>query len=216
MLENLKAKNSIPFFNVFDEEFKKYGTVLNNIDTKEIVVVGEKIALPESGTVYHAFEPVFKTLTVANEIKQKCFGETACQIGYCYGYNSYLNALEWHNCNEINIAVTDAVLILAKREDFDKNFQMDSKDCKAFFVPKGTAIEVYSDSLHFCPCQVSNNGFGMVVGLTLGTNTPLDKKHSDRKLWAKNKWLVSHKANKDLIDRGAFVGINGDNIQIKY
>ena len=93
---------------------------------------------------------------------------------------------------------------------------MNSKKCRVFFVPKGTAIEVYADTLHFCPCEVSPDGFGMVVCLTKETNTPLEYKTDGETLWAKNKWLLSHCDNAPLIERGAQVGVYGKNIEIKY
>ena len=214
MIEKLRKLNNIPFYTVLDEEFKSFGRVID-MDTSEIVAAGEKIEMPASGSVYKASVPAFEKLKTAKVIKSECFGETDCQVGFCYGYNSMLNALEWHTCNEINIAVTDAVLILAKRSSLKNNF-MNSSECKAFLVPKGTAVEVFSDSMHFCPCQVSDKGFGMVVGLTKGTNTPLEESHNGKLLWAKNKWLISHCDNKPLLERSAVAGIDGENYKIKY
>ena len=64
-------------------------------------------------------------------------------------------------------------------------------DNRELTVPKGTTIEVYATTLHFCPCEVTVSGFSCIVGLQRGTNHPLE----DRKqglLWAKNKWLLAH------------------------
>lgn len=217
MLNNLKLKNpNLKIYSVEDEAFKPYGSVIKFLNTKEIVNAGKETEMPEEGSAYLASFEKFEALGIAEDIKEKCFGETECQIGYCYGHSNFLNALEWHTCNEINIAVTDTVLILAKRSDLDQNGEIHSKDCKVFFVPEGAAIEVYSDTLHFCPCEVSKNGFGMVVALTKGTNTPLNNKQKGSALWAKNKWLIAHCQNSSLIQRGAAVGIYGENIEIKY
>ncbi len=216
MLNNLKAKNRLPVFSVLDDEFNEYGKVLDDLDTAEIISVAEQFEMPIENSVYKPSVPEFECLNIADIIRNKYFGQTAAQLGFCYGYSSYLNALEWHSCNEINIAVTDAVLILAKRRDLENDNTMNSLSCKAFYVPKGTAIEVYSDTLHFCPCQVSDNGFRMVVGLSKDTNTPLDNKTPDPILWAKNKWLISHNDNESLIARGAFAGISGENYKILY
>jgi len=216
MLNELKRLNNIPLFTLDGDDFKAYGRVVRDIDASEIISTAEKIVLPETGSVYHASEPSLEALKAAGEIKNKLFGQSECQLGYCYGHNSLLNCLEWHTCNEINIAVTDAVLILAKLTDLDGDYKMNSSACKAFFVPKGSVIEVYSDTLHFCPCEVSREGFGMAVGLSRGTNTALDFKPEDKKLWARNKWLIAHKDNKPTIDKGAYAGIFGENYQIKY
>lgn len=216
MINTLKAKNTIPCYAVTDDEFRAYGRVRADIDTTEIVAVGERVAMPAAGASYTPSLDAFEALDVAAEIGVRCFGDTPAEIGFCWGYNSSLDALEWHCCNEINIAVTDAVLILAKLSDVDAENKMHSEVCKAFFVPKGTAVEVYSDSLHYCPCQVSDDGFRMVVGLTEGTNTDLEKKTDDPTFWARNKWLIAHEDNASLLEKGAYAGIRGENYTIKY
>ena len=87
---------------------------------------------------------------------------------------------------------------------------------KAFYVPAGTLIEVYATTLHFCPCQVSDAGFGCVVALPLGTNVPLDYAVSDPLLFRKNKWILAHEENQTLIDRGVVAGVYGVNYKINY
>ena len=44
------------------------------------------------------------------------------QIGYCNGPNSTLNGLEYHKSSEINIAITDMVLLLGKVQEVENNF----------------------------------------------------------------------------------------------
>ena len=128
---------------------------------------------------------------------------------------NYLNAWEWHMSSEINIAVTDMVLILGKLTDY-KNGTIDSSTAKAFLLHTGDIVEVYATSLHFCPCEVNKNGFGCVVALPKGTNVPLDEKAGNPLLFRKNKWLVAHKENEGLIAREVVPGIVGPNYEIKY
>ncbi len=117
--------------------------------------------------------------------------------------------------SEINIAVTPLVLILGHIWDIE-NGKTDSSKFKAFYLPAGTVAEVYSTTLHFCPCEVEKGGFGCVVGLPLGTNTPLETEGPDPLLFRKNKWLIAHNDNKALISRGVFSGISGENFKINY
>ena len=126
-----------------------------------------------------------------------------------------LGATEWHFSSELNIALTPLVLILGKRTDI-KDGKLNSSDMKAFYVPQGAVIEVYATTLHFCPCQVSDEGFGCVVGLPLGTNVPLDYEVSDKLIFRKNKWIMAHEDNKVLIERGVVDGIYGENYKINY
>lgn len=216
MLELLKSKNKdIKFFSVFDDEFDEYGRVVSDFDASEIISVAEKTEKPQEGAKYFASLDTLENTSCSKTFKHRFFGGLPAQIGYCFGYNNLLNATEWHTSSEINVAVTDLCLLLAKRSEI-KNGSIDSSKFKAFFVPKGTTLEVYATSLHFTPCQVSKDGFGCVVMLPLGTNTPLEEKEANSLLWAKNKWLLSHIENTSLIGRGAVGGITGKNLQIKF
>lgn len=216
MLNKLKKLNSdINIYSVFDKEFSKFGRVIDFLDTNEIVNAAEKIEKPESGSKYTASEEKFEALDIAEEIKSKIFGNLPTQVGYCWGHNSKFNATEWHFSSELNIAVTPMVLILGNIWDVE-NRKIDISKYKAFYVPKGTAIEVYATSLHFCPCETQNNGFGSVVALPKGTNTPIANPTEDKLLFANNKWLLAHIENKNLIARGSVAGVTGKNIEIKY
>lgn len=201
------------FYSVNDKEFQKYGKVLD-IDTSEIIKVAEAIEYPESGSKYVASIEEFEKLDVAKYIEKEIFGELPTQVGYCYGYNDTLNALEWHKCSEVNIAVTDFVLLLGNVWDIDENNRYNSENLKAFLVKKGEAIEVFATTLHFCPIMAKNDGFGCVVGLLKGTNTDLEEKAQDKLLFRKNKWIIAHEENAGLIDRGVASGIYNENIKI--
>lgn len=216
MLDTLKLKNpDIKLYSVNSEEFKTFGRVITGLDTSEIIKAAEKISRPAEGSAYTPSEESFEKLPTAKEIENKFFGTLPSQIGYCHGHNSLLNAAEWHMSSEINIAVTPLVLILGHIWDIE-NGKTDSSKFKAFYLPAGTVAEVYSTTLHFCPCEVEKGGFGCVVGLPLGTNTPLESEVSDPLLFRKNKWLIAHNDNKGLIDRGVLPGISGENFKINY
>ena len=216
MFEKLKLLNhEIDFYDVSDKDFASFGRIITNLDTAEIIKTAEKIENPESGSAYLPSLADFEALKIAENIKNECFGTLPTQIGYCYGHSNFLNAAEWHFSSEINIAVTSLVLILGHVWDI-KDGKIDSSRFKAFYIPKGTAIEVYATTLHFCPCEVSKDGFGCVVGLPLETNTPLDNTPENPLLFRKNKWIIAHEENASLINRGVVSGITGKNFEIKY
>ncbi len=215
MVNNLRKLNpDIPIYSVNDASFAPFGRVLA-LDTDEIVAVGESIPNPESGSAYLPSEPKFEALEIANTIKNECFGEMPTQIGYCWGESHKLNAFEWHTSSEINIATTDLLLLLAPQSKL-VNGKISTKEAVGFFVPSGTAIEVYATSLHFCPIALSDSGFGCVVALPKGTNTDLEGSHSDKTLFRKNKWIICCEDNAALIARGVVPGVTGENYEIKY
>ena len=215
-LEELKAKNpNLKIYEVDDRQFECYGRRVTGLDVKELLDTARQIAMPEKGSVYEASVPSFETLSVSDTMRDLCFGELPIQVGYCYGHSNQLNAWEWHTCSEINAAVTDMVLILAERKQM-RNGTIDSSEAKAFLVREGDVIEVYATSLHFCPCEVHEGGFGCVVVLPKGTNTTLERPASDPYLFRKNKWLAAHQENQGVIARGAAAGITGVNYKILY
>lgn len=207
-----KANPHIPIYSVNDPEFVPYGKVYQEDTSVFCRTVEETTEFPPEGSRYVPALESIDTLPEADAFRQKYCGQLDEQLGLCWGHSGQLNALEWHTCNEFNIAVRELVLLLAKRSDLDGDGRLDSAKVKAFYLGQGEMIEVYSDTLHFCPCEVTEKGFSCIVGLQRGTNLPLDGKQG--LLWAKNKWLIGHEDNKPLIARGAVPGIYGENWKI--
>ena len=150
-------------------------------------------------------------------LRKREFGELPIQIGYCNGNNYMLNAVEYHRSSEINIAVTDLILLIGCQQDIEDDYSYDTSKIEAFMVPAGTIIEVYATTLHYAPCNVNEDGFKCVVVLPRDTNLPLEnsieKIGEDALLFARNKWLIGHK-DTDLGEQGAFIGLVGENIHI--
>jgi len=205
-----RANPHIHIYSVHDEAFKAYGRVID-ADTAVFSKTAEAaVAFPAEGSQYMASLPQLEALPETAALNEAYCGQLDEQWGLCLGHSNQLNALEWHTCNELNIAVRELVLLLAKRSDMDENNRLDANKIKAFYLAQGEMVEVYSDTLHFCPCEVTKDGFSCIVGLQRGTNLPLE----DRKqgiLWAKNKWLLAHEDNSSLVARGGFPGIYGEN-----
>ena len=131
------------------------------------------------------------------------------------GHNKKLNALEYHRNSEINVAVTDLVLLIGHQQDIEEDLTYDTSKVEAFLVPAGTGIEVYATTLHYAPCHVNESGFQCVVVLPRGTNTEIDFSMSedgeDGLMTARNKWLIAH---EDAKIEGAFNGLKGENITL--
>lgn len=208
-----KANPHITIRSVHDAAFKKYGRVIPTDTTAICDAVEANVPFPEEGSQYQPSLEVLENLPQVQQLRKVLCGELDEQFGLCWGHANTLNALEWHTCNEFNIAVRELVLLLAKRSDVDGNNRLDAAKIEAFYLAKGEMIEVYADTLHFCPCEVTSEGFSCVVGLQRGTNLPLDGE-KEGTLWAKNKWLLAHEDNTSLVQRGGYPGIFGENWKI--
>ena len=126
-----------------EPEFKKYGKVIGGYDLKEILQKMEETPCPDD-VVYVASVKELEDLKSAEKLADGVYGQMPIQIGYCNGHNRKLNALEYHRDSEINIAVSDMVLLLAKEEEVEEDYTLYTSKVKAFFVPAGTMIEVYA------------------------------------------------------------------------
>jgi hypothetical protein len=201
---------------VTDKEFKKYGQVLKNYDCSEIIENMKSTPLP-SDVIYEPSIKELEDLKIAEDLKIREFGELPIQIGYCNGNNYLLNAVEYHRSSEINIAVTDLILLIGCQQDIEDDYSYDTSKIEAFMVPAGTIIEVYATTLHYAPCNVNENGFKCIVVLPRDTNLSLENNiervGEDALLFAKNKWLIGHK-DTDLGEQGAFIGLVGENIHL--
>mgnify|MGYP002558750783 CR=1 FL=1 len=180
---------------VTDPEFSRYGRVIDGYDFSKLIKAMEHTPLPED-VIYEPSIEELETTDVAIDLKMRVYGELPIQIGYCNGHNSKLNALEYHRSSEVNVAVTDIILLLGAEQDIEPDFTYDTSKVEAFLVPAGTAIEVYATTLHYAPCHVNESGFQCVVVLPKGTNTELTfetaSEGEDKLLTAKNKWLIGH------------------------
>lgn len=201
-------------YKVTDEKFRKYGRIVKDIGCGELIEKMKSTPLPED-VIYVPSVSELEELPVYERMQTIAYGELPIQIGYCNGHNHLLNAVEYHRSSEVNVAVTDLVLMLGMQQDIEADYTYDSSKIEAFFVPAGTVIEVYATTLHYAPCNTREEGFQCVVILPRDTNLPLDQCHGgdqeDKLLTAKNKWLVAHPDAK--ID-GAFNGIKGENLSL--
>lgn len=205
-----------------DPEFRKYGRVITNVDFTELVEALKTMPVPE-GVAYEPSVAALEATSAYKALSETTYGEMPIQIGYCNGHNCMLNALEYHRDSEINVAATDAILMLGLLADVEEDFTYDTSKVKAFKVPAGTAVEVFATSLHYAPCGVDGAPFQVGIVLPKGTNFPLTTKHAavaadgtapseDALITAVNKWLIGHAEGG--LDAGSFIGLKGKNLNI--
>ena len=189
--------------------------MITGLDVTGILKEMEHTPLPDD-VIYVPSVPELEALPEALVIQNNVYGELPIQIGYCNGHNTKLNAVEYHRNSEINIAVTDLVLIIGKQQDIGADYTYDTSLMEAFLVPAGTVIEVYGTTLHYAPCHVEDGGFRCVVVLPRGTNTDMEpleiKNKEDELLFARNKWLIGHEEGG--LPANAFIGLKGENLHV--
>ncbi|MCR5207893.1 MAG: DUF4867 family protein [Eubacterium sp.] len=221
MLNHLNTVNDVTIYSVFDEEFRTFGRIVDGYNFDELIVYMEQnTEIPTIGNVYQPSIAEMEKSGIAADVQNILYGDMPIQIGYCNGRNKTYNGFEYHKGSEINIAVTDFMLVLGHIWDIENNCFYVGKE-KVFYVPKGTAIEMYQTTLHLSPCRTCDEGFKDIVILPRGTNTKRDSKakNNDKEselLLLKNKWVIAHKDREPLVKQGAFIGLIGENKKLRY
>jgi len=201
---------------VTDAAFKKYGKVVTGIDCTDLLKVLSTKPMPVDSVVYVASDKDLEAAKGAKEFEKNYYGGLPIQVGYCNGNNKLLNAVEYHRCSEVNIALYDSVLLVGDQRDIEDDFTYDTSKIEAFKVPAGVAVELYATTLHYAPCTGEGNGFRVIIILPRGTNADLTSRPEgtpeDKLLMAENKWLIAHKDGGQ--DPKAFIGLKGANVSI--
>lgn len=183
-------------YDVRDPQFAVYGRVVEGFDFSPVIDVMKKKPIP--GPVeYVASAPELEALPVFKEFEERFYGQLGAELGYCMGHNDRLNGLEYHRGSEVNIAVTDHIVMVGRQQDIEPGMRYNTEKVEAFYVTEGMAVEFYATTLHYCACHVQEEGYAHATFLPRGTNTPLESgfravTEEDRLLQARNKWLIAH------------------------
>ena len=132
---------------VTEKAFAPYGRVLEGYPVAPLLKVMEHMPLPEGEVIYEPSVEELEELPVAKQFRNRAFGGMPIQIGYCNGQNKLLNALEYHRCSEVNIAVTDVIILVGRQQDIEEGYIYNTEKVEAFLVPSGTVVEVYATTL---------------------------------------------------------------------
>ena len=205
-------------YSVSDPEFRAYGQIVDGMeDTVREILNVLKDAPQGSGVDYVPEYAPLQELPAMVEISEHCYGGMPVQLGWCNGHNTKLNCLEYHRDSEFNLGTEDFILLLAKQDEIEDGV-LDTGKVKAFKVPAGVLVEVYATTLHYAPCHCDESkGFRVLVALPQGTNMDKPvisgKTTEDKRLWARNKWLLAHPESSEA-KQGAYIGLTGENIDI--
>ncbi len=223
-LRKLQAANpKLGFRSVDDAAFERYGRVLKDYDAGEVIARAKAILPSPEGVVYEPSVAALEAPCAFNAaIAREVYGGMPIQVGWCYGKNLRMGALEYHKGSEVLVCLTDVVLLLGHVQDvvFGEKITYDTRKVAAFYAPEGSVVELSPWNLHFAPIHVFEGGsFATLVYLPKGTNEALAaagaKAGENRLLFAVNKWLIAHPEAKGLIEQGAYPGMVGEDIVVK-
>jgi len=223
ILSRLRATN--PALNLLPTsapEFQRYGRLLTRYDPAEVIARAKAILPETEGVVYEpsvsALEaPSAFNAAIANEV----FGGMPTQVGWCYGRNLRMGGLEYHKGSEVNVCLTDVILLVGHVQDITcgEEIRYDTRQVAAFYAPAGAVVELSPWNLHYAPIHTTEGGsFATLVYLPKGTNEPLTFSvppvGENRLLFAVNKWLLAHTDAEDLVRAGAYPGLVGADIVV--
>ncbi len=204
---------------ISNPDFRKYGVVWEGFDIDELKEFAEEnISVDPRENFYAPSNPELESLPLMKSISDEVYAGMPVEAGECTGQTRNFTAVEYHQGSEVNIALTDVVMVLAHRAVLEEKGSINPrKDAELFFVPAGTVFEMYSDTLHYSPIKVHDSGFAVIVILPQGSNQPLPDgfKAENRRIVKKNKFQLVHACRKDKIAAGAVIGVTGELIELK-
>ncbi|MES0341295.1 MAG: DUF4867 family protein [Candidatus Humimicrobiaceae bacterium] len=220
-LDKLNPERNI--VSVFDDSFKKFGMVHKGFKTDALMNYIKHNNIVEDEIVYTADVPEMRKEIAdqLNPIMVSVYAGMEVQVGVCYGRNSTLNALEYHNGSEVYIVGADWVMMLGLDEDIKwPEGTYDSSLIKNFYAPKGSIIELRGGCMHYAATNVyKEEGFSVIVSLLKDTNTKIDfqvgNQYRDKLIIAKNTWLLAHPEYEPAKKEGWHLGITGENFSFK-
>ncbi len=223
-LSELQQRNpDVEILGVVHPVFARFGRVLSGLPVAGVREYALKHIQPGGDVVYEAIVAGLESdEQLMRALCRRVYGEMPIELGWCYGRNSRLNALEFHKGPEVMVPVTDVVILVGDYHDIQWKPQpeFDSARAQAFFVPQGTAVELFPFCLHYAPLHVHpDTGFCTLVALPRQTNLPIEQSvgaaGEETLLFARNKWLMAHPEAAALVHEGAYVGIRGTNIEVR-
>lgn len=222
-LKKLQAANpKLHIRDISDPAWEQYGRLLQRSDPSE---VSERAKALNPRTEGVAYEPSVAALEAScafnREMAREVFGGMPVQVGWCYGQNLEMNALEYHKGIEVNVCVSDVVLLVGDACDITlgEEIRYETAKVAAFYAPAGSVVEFHCWNLHYAPVHVAQGGdFLTLVYLPKTTNEPLPygfpKVGENRLLFAINKWLIAHPDVASLAASGAYPGLVGPDIRV--
>ena len=206
MLETIRTLNPQYTIHELDDSFKEYGQVLN-CDVKDAI---EYAATYKNVAAYDMSVKELEEMPCIKNLMKDVYGYLDVMAGVVTGKNDVLNGLEYHQCSETIIAVTDYILAIGKRWDMEGH-DYDSSKCELFYVPKGTVVELYATTLHYTPIAVEDS-FKTICLLLRGTGDACTRRGILKK---KNKWFIAHGDNIEKVKAGDYPGLKGEMIKIR-
>ena len=199
-----------------DPAFTKYGKIYTNYDVTDAIKYN--IVIDQNSNIYVPSNFELEQVPSMQKIGTDIYAGMPFEAGECTGQSSNFTAVEYHQGSELNVMLTDVIMVLGKRCVLEENGTFNAKEeAELFFVSRGTIVEFYSDTLHYSPIKVDNSGFSIIVMLPAGSNTELPENfHSTNpRIVKKNKFQVVHKSRTDKIEQGAQIGVSGELIELK-
>lgn len=213
----LCAHNREKIYNCEEESFRKYGQVIRLKQTEDLIRWSETV-IEEDGPVYVPHYPSSSGFSWKKELEEELYGGLPLQAGSCCGMNNRMNGMEFHKGHEFILALTPLVLFVGHSRDLitkEGQWRWDSSWGRFYYVSQGTAVELYSTTMHLAPCRIGPESFKSLILLPEGTNLDLEKPASpDSLLFKKNKWMICH-PESPAAGQGACPGIVGENRSIR-
>lgn len=201
-----------PSFNEFGVVYHQYDADFASIETEM-----DKVQMPSVGMQYVGSNKGLEAIPAIQAMSNDIFAGMPTQAGQTIGHANSFSAIEFHQCSELNVMMDDVIMVLGRRQNLEKTGSFNpNTEGKIYYMPKGTVVEIYNDTLHYAPIEVTKAGFKVIVILITGTNDELPDNFvtTNKRVVKKGKFQVVHESRTDKIAAGAVVGVTGKLIEL--
>jgi hypothetical protein len=200
---------------VDEASFDAYGSAHWELDPADFTTMMRNNFNGEMGA-RATYEPVVDALSehpLIQEIQDTIYGGEAVQVGWTFGNNGSLDALQYNGVKVTLVTAEDAVIFVGSKDKFDEAAgSYNTKDTKAYYVPTNAVVELKPESLYSMPVRVIKSTgqlTAIIVPAGVGLEPASPGSGFDQGLVANDLWIFG------LPDSSDYQGLTGGNIAIE-
>ncbi len=202
---------------VADTRFLRYGRVCRDCSCEGLLkAMDEGIKIGREARRFEEVPPERACPEEVARIASEVFGGSGdLRLGWSYGRNARLAAMEYHKCPEAVVAGSDLLMLLGSVCEISWPAGTFDLSCtKAFLVPRGTVLEIAPWCLHNAPIHVrEEDGFRCMEILPRGAREPVElharREGEARLLSGRNTYRIAHSDDETARVMGAHIGLMG-------
>jgi hypothetical protein len=200
-----------------DPKFEPFGTAQWDLDATAFTAAMKSAFSGQMGASA-VYEPQVEALQddpLVAQIQEQIYNGDPVQVGWIYGNNSSLDALEYNGKPVTLVTSEPVVLFVGDKANLDNTtWKYDTGKTSAFYIPANTVVTINPEILRSAPIRIAD-GTGQLTAVIVpegvGVEAASPGTGMDQALVAKDRWVFALPG----IEGGFFEGLTGSNKSIE-